>query len=183
MAADTNFVFWGTPGNGILKSGHGGGGNGSYTTFLPEKIITGLFAKDGKLYVSNFSDGKIHVYDIATMTEDLSAADQAELLKTIGDLNRVQKQRYPLDQELESRIANYELAARMQVEAMKVAGLDGDELGYADIPEFKLTRSDIHATIQHLVGLDFHRNIFAYEGRDESLVGVTPARVIEEILA
>ena len=70
VAADTNFVFWGTPGKGILRSGHGGGGKGSYTTFLPGKIITGLFAKDGKLYVSNFSDGKIHVYDIATMTED-----------------------------------------------------------------------------------------------------------------
>ena len=37
---------------------------------MPGKIITGLFAKDGKLYVSNLSDGKIHVYDIATMTED-----------------------------------------------------------------------------------------------------------------
>jgi hypothetical protein len=72
VAADAKFVFWGTPGKGFLRSGHGGGGAGAYTTFLPGKIITGLFAKGGKLYVSNFSDGKIHVYDIATMTEDRS---------------------------------------------------------------------------------------------------------------
>ena len=72
MAADSNFVFWGTPGKGILRSGHGGGGAGAYTPFLPGKIVTGLFAKDAKLYVSNFSDGKIHVYDIATMTVDRS---------------------------------------------------------------------------------------------------------------
>ena len=69
VAADAEFVFWGTPGKGILRSAHGGGGQGSYTTFLAGKIITGLFARNGKLYVSNFSDGKIQVFDIATMTE------------------------------------------------------------------------------------------------------------------
>ena len=55
VAVDTNFVFWGTPGKGLLRSGHGGGSAGAYTTFLRGKIITGLFAKDGNLYVSNFS--------------------------------------------------------------------------------------------------------------------------------
>ena len=72
VAADNNFVFWGTPGKGLLRSHQGGGGAGSYTTFLPGKIITGLFVKDGKLFVSNFSDGRIHVFDIASMTEDRS---------------------------------------------------------------------------------------------------------------
>jgi len=72
VAADTNYVFWGTPGRGLLRSHHGGGGAGAYTTFLGGKIVTGLFVKNGKLYVSNFSEGKIHVYDIATMTEDRS---------------------------------------------------------------------------------------------------------------
>ena len=57
-----------------------------------------------------------------------------------------------------------------------------DELGYAALPEFKLTHSDIHATIQHLCGLDWEKNTFSYEGRDESLVGVNPARVVKEIL-
>src|SRR5260370_16127192 len=39
----------------------------------------------------------------------------------------------------------------------------------------------IHATIQHLLGLDFKKNTFPYEGREESLVN--PARVLKEILA
>ncbi len=72
VAADTNYVFWGTPGKGILRSAHGGGGHGSYTTFLAGKIFTGLFIKSGKLYVSNFSEGKVQVFDIATMTEERS---------------------------------------------------------------------------------------------------------------
>lgn len=72
VAADFQFVFWGTPGKGILRSAHGGGGKGAYRTFLAGKIITGLFIRDGKLYVSNFSEEKIQVFDIATMTEDRS---------------------------------------------------------------------------------------------------------------
>lgn len=70
VAADGKYVFWGTPGKGILRSAHGGGGHGSYTTFLAGKIITGLFVRNGKLYVSNFSDDKVQVMDIATMTEE-----------------------------------------------------------------------------------------------------------------
>jgi hypothetical protein len=58
--------------------------------------------------------------------QDLSAADQRRLQDTIQGLNRAQKQRYPLDQDLEARIANYELAARMQLEAMRVARLDNE---------------------------------------------------------
>ena len=49
--------------------------------------------------------------------KDMSAGQQAELLDVISSLNRRQKKSYPLDQDLESRIANYELAARMQLEA------------------------------------------------------------------
>ncbi len=248
--------------------------------------------------------------------KDMSESEQAQLLNIVKSLNRRQKQAYPLDQDLESRIANYELAARMQLEAMKVADLsqesaktkqlygledqvsapfgqncllarrliesgvrfvtlisgtgggagwdthnniqgalpglcrsidrpiyglitdmkargllndtlivwsgefgrlptiqstgarpgrdhnpygfsmwmagagvkagvdygDTDDLGYAANKEQKVTHSDIHATIQHLVGLDYKKNTFSYEGRDESLVGVNPARVIKEIL-
>ena len=249
--------------------------------------------------------------------KDMSAAEQADLLKMIGGLNQLGKQGYTLDHDLESRIANYELAARMQVEAMKVAdtsnesaatkalygvddkiagpfgrncllarrliesgvrfvtlisstgggagwdthnniqgalpglcrsidsGMSGlltdlkqrgmledtlvvwsgefgrlptiesknvrpgrdhnpygfsmwmagggvkagidygdtDELGYAALPEFKAGHADIHATVQHLLGIDYKRNTFAYEGRDESLVGVNPARVLQEVLS
>jgi len=255
------------------------------------------------------------MYDI-TRPQDISAQQQTELLDMIAGLNRRQKQAYPLDQDLEARIANYELAARMQIEAMKVADLsqesaatrelygiedkiagpfsrncllarrlvesgvrfvtvisgtgggagwdthnniqgalpglcksidrgmyglltdlaargmledtlvvwsgefgrlptieaknlrpgrdhnpygfsmwiagagikpgvdfgDTDELGYAALPEHRVGHPDIHATVQHLLGLDFKKNTFVYEGRDESLVGINPARVIQEIL-
>jgi len=255
------------------------------------------------------------MYDI-TRPKDMSAEQQTELLDMIAGLNRQQKKAYPLDQDLEARIANYELAARMQMEAMKVAdfaqessatkelyGLDDriagpfsrncllarrlvergvrfvtvisgtgggagwdthnniqgalpglcqsidrgmyglltdlaarglledtlvvwsgefgrlptieaknlrpgrdhnpygfsmwmagagikpgvdfgdtDELGYAALPEHRVGHSDIHATVQHLLGLDFKKNTFLYEGRDESLVGINPARVLTEVM-
>jgi hypothetical protein len=248
--------------------------------------------------------------------KDMSGDQQAELLQIVEGLNRVQKKAYPLDQDLEARIANYELSARMQIEAMKVADISNesaatkqlygledkvagpfsqnclmarrlvesgvrfvtiisgsgggagwdchnniqgsmpglcksidqgmyalltdlkargmmestlvvwsgefgrlptieaknvrpgrdhnpygfsmwmagagvkpgidygatDDLGYAAIKDYKLTHSDIHATIQHLVGLDYKKNTFLYEGRDESLVGINPARVVNEVL-
>ncbi len=57
-----------------------------------------------------------------------------------------------------------------------------DDLGYAAVGE-KLTHSDVHATILHLLGLDYKKLTFEYEGRNESLIGVNPARVINEILA
>lgn len=249
--------------------------------------------------------------------KDMSAEQQSELLSIISKLNRRQKQAYPLDQDLESRISNYELAARMQMEAMRIADIstesaatkelygvadpvagpfgrncllarkliesgvrfvtlisgtgggsgwdthnniqgalpglctsidrglyglltdmkargllkdtlivwsgefgrlptieaknarpgrdhnpygfsmwmagagvqsgvdfgDTDELGYAAHREHRLTHSDVHATIQHLLGIDYKKNTFLYEGRDESLVGVNQARVVKEILS
>jgi hypothetical protein len=60
---------------------------------------------------------------------------------------------------------------------------DTDELGYAANREHRAGHADIHATIQHLLGVDYKRNTFPYEGRDESLVGVTPARVLAELFA
>ncbi len=58
-----------------------------------------------------------------------------------------------------------------------------DELGYAAVPEFAVTHSHIHATTLQLLGLDYKKLTYKYEGRDESLVGVNPARVVKEILA
>ena len=261
------------------------------------------------------SNPEAPIYDIKRPA-DMSGDQQRELLRIVAGLNRAQKKNYPLDQDLEARIANYELAARMQLEAMKVAdisnesaatrklyGLDDkvagpfgsncllarrlvesgvrfvtlisatgggggwdthsniqgampglcrsidqgmyglitdlkarglldstlivwsgefgrlptiqaatvrpgrdhnpygfsmwmagagvragydlgatDDLGYAAVGD-KLTHSDVHATIQHVMGIDYKKNTFAYEGRDESLVGINPARVVKEILA
>lgn len=260
------------------------------------------------------ADAKAPIYDIKR-PDSISPAQQERLLDMVNQLNREQKGGHPLDQDLEARIANYELAARMQVEAMRVADLSAeseatralygcddkssgqfgklclmarrlvqsgvrfvqvygggggnwdthsnikgqlpglchyidqgmsalltdldqrgmladtlvvwsgefgrlptiearnsapgrdhnpygfnmwmagagvkrgydfgqtDELGYAAVPEFRVGHADIHATVQHLLGVDYKRNTFFYEGRDESLVGVTPARVLREILA
>ena len=58
-----------------------------------------------------------------------------------------------------------------------------DELGYAADRDFRCGHSDIHATVQHLLGIDHERNTFPYEGRNESLVGVTPARILKELFA
>lgn len=259
------------------------------------------------------ADPKSPIYDIKR-PDGMSADQQQRLLSVVNELNREQKSGHPLDQDLEARIANYELAARMQLEALRVAdltaespatrdlyGLDEkvsgpfsklclmarrlvesgvrfvqvyaggggnwdthsniagqlpglcqyidrgmsalltdldqrglladtlvvwsgefgrlptiesknatpgrdhnpygfsmwmagagvkqgfdfgqtDELGYAAVPEFRVGHADIHATIQHLLGLDHQKNTFFYEGRNESLVGVTPVRVLKEIL-
>ena len=260
------------------------------------------------------ADAEAPIYNIKR-PESMTMEKQSRLLSMIKDLDRHQKAPYPLDQELEARIANYELAARMQLEAMRVADIsneseatkklygidekvsgpfsrlcllarrltesgvrfvqiyaggggnwgthnniegqlpglcqyidqgmsalmidleqrgmladtlllcsgefgrlptieakkskpgrdhnpygfslwmtgaglkngfdygDTDELGYGALKEYRVGHSDIHATIQHLLGVDFKKNTFPYEGRDESLVGVNPARVISEILA
>src|SRR5258708_7442586 len=69
------------------------------------------------------ADPKTPIFDIKR-PESMSVDQQRRLLDMIEDLDREQKTRFPLDQDLESRIANYELAARMQVEALKVADLD-----------------------------------------------------------
>jgi len=258
------------------------------------------------------ADAKAPIFDIKR-PDTVTPEQQSRLLDMVRNLNREQQTRHPLDQDIEARIANYELAARMQVEAMRVADLSSeteetrkmygcdskasgqfgkhclmarrlvqsgvrfvqvyggggwdthsniggqlpglcqyidqgmsalladldqrgmlsdtlvvwsgefgrlptiearnaapgrdhnpygfnmwmagagvkrgydfgqtDELGYAAVPEFRVGHADIHATIQHLLGVDYRKNTFFYEGRDESLVGVTPARVLKEVLA
>jgi uncharacterized protein YjdB len=72
-AADNNYVYFGTSGYGILRAAHGGT-NGGYTKFLSGKSIQGLYIKNGKLYVSDFGDGKIRILNTATMAEESSFA-------------------------------------------------------------------------------------------------------------
>jgi hypothetical protein len=42
---------------------------------------------------------------------------------------------------------------------------------------------DFHATILHLLGFDHQRFTFRYQGLDQRLTGVEPARIVKEILA
>src|SRR5258705_7196922 len=56
------------------------------------------------------AEAKTPIYDIKR-PDNMSVDQQRRLLDMIEDLDREQKTRFPLDQDLESRIANYELAA------------------------------------------------------------------------
>jgi len=42
---------------------------------------------------------------------------------------------------------------------------------------------DFHATVEHLMGYDYKRFSFKYQGLDQRLTGVLPARVVRELLA
>jgi len=42
---------------------------------------------------------------------------------------------------------------------------------------------DFHATVPHLLGFDHERFTYRYQGLDQRLTGVEPARVIRELLA
>ncbi len=57
-----------------------------------------------------------------------------------------------------------------------------DELGFA-AAENPVSVSDWHATVLHLLGLDFHKLTFNRNGFDEKLTGVEEARVVSDILA
>lgn len=56
-----------------------------------------------------------------------------------------------------------------------------DELGY-QIAESPVHLRDFHATMQHLLGIDHQKLVYPYQGLDQKLTGVKPARVIDEIL-
>jgi hypothetical protein len=42
---------------------------------------------------------------------------------------------------------------------------------------------DLNATILHQLGIDHRRLIYPYQGLEQRLTGVEPARVVKEILA
>ncbi len=57
-----------------------------------------------------------------------------------------------------------------------------DELGFA-AAENPVSVTDWHATVLHLLGLDFHKLTYNRNGFDEKLTGVDEARVVDDILA
>ncbi|WP_395142378.1 DUF1501 domain-containing protein, partial [Armatimonas sp.] len=42
---------------------------------------------------------------------------------------------------------------------------------------------DFHATVLHLLGIDHERFTYKYQGLDQKLTGVEPAKVIKELMA
>ena len=56
-----------------------------------------------------------------------------------------------------------------------------DELGYHAVDNVVNVR-DLHATMLHLLGIDHRRFTFPFQGLDQKLTGVLPARIVEQIL-
>ena len=59
---------------------------------------------------------------------------------------------------------------------------ESDDFGFNVIQDRVHVR-DLHATIQHVLGFDHKRFTFPFQGLDQRLTGVEPARVVQEILA
>jgi arylsulfatase A-like enzyme len=57
-----------------------------------------------------------------------------------------------------------------------------DELGHEAV-EDRVSVTDWHATILHLLGLDYRRLVFDQNGLKEKLTSVLEARVVQQILA
>jgi len=58
---------------------------------------------------------------------------------------------------------------------------ESDELGFNATVDRVHVR-DLHATIQHLLGFDHRKLSFPFQGLDQRLTGVEPARVVDELL-
>ena len=56
-----------------------------------------------------------------------------------------------------------------------------DEFGYAPVKDTVHVR-DLHATILHLLGIDHHKLSVRFQGLDQRLTGVDPAKVLKKIL-
>ena len=57
-----------------------------------------------------------------------------------------------------------------------------DDFGFNTVSD-TVNTYDFHATLLHLLGLDFRKLSFRFQGLDQKLTGVEPARVVKEILA
>jgi hypothetical protein len=57
-----------------------------------------------------------------------------------------------------------------------------DDFGF-NAAEDKVPIRDLHATILHLLGLGHEELTYLFQGLEQKLTGVEPARVIRELLA
>jgi hypothetical protein len=57
-----------------------------------------------------------------------------------------------------------------------------DDFGYAAV-QSRVSVHDYHATILHCLGLNHLKLVYSHNGLDERLTGVTPAKVVTELLA
>ena len=57
-----------------------------------------------------------------------------------------------------------------------------DDFSY-NITENPVHIHDLNATILHLLGIDHRRFTYAFQGLDQRLTGVEPAKVVNDLLA
>ena len=57
-----------------------------------------------------------------------------------------------------------------------------DEMGY-EIVKDPVEIRDLHATMLYLLGFDHHKLNYSFQGLEQKLTSVKPARVVAEILA
>jgi hypothetical protein len=57
-----------------------------------------------------------------------------------------------------------------------------DEMGY-EVVRNPVELRDLHATMLYLLGFDHHKLNFPFQGLDQKLTGVNPARVVADLLA
>ncbi len=168
-------------------------------------LIARRLVERGVRFVQLFIDGQIwdtHS-DIATSLK--SACDRtdqpiAALLKDLkqrglfdsvlvlwgGEIGRLPIAQLPADKD--ERKAGRDHNKNAMVQWMAGAGVkpgivygETDEMGMAAVAE-KVSVTDLHATLLHLLGMDYHKLSFPRNGLDERLTGVAEARVVTEIL-
>ncbi|HAD59091.1 MAG TPA: DUF1501 domain-containing protein, partial [Planctomycetaceae bacterium] len=119
---------------------------------------------------------------IAALLHDLKARGLLESTLVIwgGEFGRL-----PIAQSADGRDHN----KNAMVGWMAGGGVKGgisygetDEIGYA-AAEDQVSVTDWHATMLHLLGLDFDRLSWYRNGLEEKLTGVNEARVVHEIIA
>jgi hypothetical protein len=59
---------------------------------------------------------------------------------------------------------------------------ESDDFGF-NATKDRVHVHDLHATILHLLGFDPLRFSYKFQGLDQRLIGVEPARVVKELLA
>ncbi len=126
---------------------------------------------------------------IAALLKDLKQRGLFESVLVIwgGEMGRLPIAQLPPDKDERKAGRDHNKNAMVQwlagagVKSGMVLG-ETDELGMAAVTD-RVSVTDFHATMLHLLGLDYHRLSFPRNGLDEKLTGVSEARVVTEVLA
>lgn len=126
---------------------------------------------------------------IAALLKDLKQRGlfDSVLVMWGGEMGRLPIAQLPADKDERKAGRDHNKNAMVQwlagagVKSGTVLG-ETDELGMAAVKD-KVSVTDFHATMLHLLGLDYHRLSFPRNGLDEKLTGVSEARVVTEVLA